>query len=101
MPTGYTSDIEKGITFNEFTMQCARAFGACISMRDDPGDKPIPKEFKPSTYHIEGIKKAKEKMVQLKKMSLETATQEAGKEFTEEAKEETVERRVVCQRWFV
>lgn len=28
MPSGYTCGIEKGITFKEFALGCARAFGA-------------------------------------------------------------------------
>jgi len=39
MPTGYTADLNDGkqVTFQEFTMKCARAFGALIEMRDDLG----------------------------------------------------------------
>jgi hypothetical protein len=53
LPTGYTSDIydNKPVTFREFALQCARNFGALITMRDDPFDAPIPDEFKPSDYH--------------------------------------------------
>ena len=47
-------------------MDCARAFGACIMMRDESVDAPIPEEFKPSTYHIEELEKAKS---DLKKVS--------------------------------
>jgi hypothetical protein len=38
MPTGYTSDIyeNKNVSFESFALQCARAFGSCISQRDDP-----------------------------------------------------------------
>jgi len=38
MPSGFTSDIYDGkkITFKDFTLKCARAFGACIHLRDDP-----------------------------------------------------------------
>jgi hypothetical protein len=36
MPTEYTAKLmEKGQDFDEFVMTCARAFGACILMRDD------------------------------------------------------------------
>lgn len=56
MPTVYTAQIQEGISFEKFVMSCARAFGACITMRDDPADKPIPDEFKPSNYHQKCIK---------------------------------------------
>jgi hypothetical protein len=63
MPTGYTSDIAKGISFEEFALGCARAFGACIDMRDDPMDTPIPEKFEPSSYntrqYYEAVKEKK------------------------------------------
>lgn len=64
MPTGYTSAIKDGITFEEFVMSCARAFGALVTMRDEPHDAKIPKKFEPDDYHtkrlIESEKRAKE-----------------------------------------
>jgi hypothetical protein len=58
MPTGYTAIIEEkeNVTFKEFALCCARAFGACVDMRDEPFDKEIPKEFKPNMYHAEKLK---------------------------------------------
>ena len=43
MPTGYTAGVQDGtITeFSDFAMQCARAFGAHIDMRDEPVDAKI------------------------------------------------------------
>lgn len=35
MPTGYTADIKDGITFRDFALRCARAFGATIMQRDE------------------------------------------------------------------
>lgn len=55
MPTGYTSAIKDGITFETFALQCARAFGALVMMRDDRLDAPIPDEFKPSDYYSNRI----------------------------------------------
>lgn len=58
MPTGYTAELmEKGQSFETFVMGCARAFGACIMMRDNPSDTPIPDEFKPSEYHRNSLDK--------------------------------------------
>jgi hypothetical protein len=55
MPTGYTYPVCEGkITeFPEFAMSCARAFGALITMRDDPMDAPIPEEFAPNTKYYD------------------------------------------------
>ena len=49
MPTGYTANLE-GITFPEFALRCARAFGALIDLRDEPFDAVIPNCIEPSKY---------------------------------------------------
>ena len=62
MPTGYTSDIYNGkdVSFNDFALKCARAFGACIEQRDDdPNDKPKLIEKTKDSYNIEKLKEAK------------------------------------------
>ena len=81
MPTGYTCDIEKGITFQEYAIGCARAFGACIEMRDDPKDKPIPEKFMASDYDLRELKKAQNELVKVKAMSLKRATAMAEDEY--------------------
>lgn len=54
MPTGYTADIKDGISFETYAMNCARAFGACVSLRDKPsGGKVIPDAFEPSDLDVE------------------------------------------------
>lgn len=54
MPTGYTSKIEDGQSFEDFVLGCARAFGACLDQRDDPMfDKPKLREE--SDYHRERL----------------------------------------------
>lgn len=73
MPSGYTSSIQDGITFENFAMKCARSFGACIEMRDDPLDKEIPNGFKPRTYHSKEIKRLKAEAAKIGLMSLEDA----------------------------
>lgn len=85
MPTGYTFNVVDG-TITElkpFALQCARAFGALISMRDDPSDKPIPDEFKPSSYHTEQLELARQKLAELKAMSAEQIAL-AAKVFAEQ-----------------
>lgn len=51
MPTGYTADIPKGISFEQYALNCARAFGALVVLRDEP-NAPIPDSFEPSSYHL-------------------------------------------------
>ncbi len=55
MATGYTYAVVEGriTTFNEFARECARAFGALITMRDDPAGTEIPEEFKPDISHYD------------------------------------------------
>jgi hypothetical protein len=57
MPTGYTGKLHEGEpqTFEEFALSCARAFGALITMRDDPSDAPIPEKFEPDSYYLEAL----------------------------------------------
>jgi len=86
MPVGYTDKIKDGITFEEFVLYCARAFGACITMRDDPADKPIPVKFEPSRYHRDAIAQAKKRLVKLNKTTIEEAEQFALAEYNREKK---------------
>lgn len=52
MPTGYTDGVSSGkvTEFKDYALRCARAFGACIMLRDEPLSSDIP-EFIPSEYH--------------------------------------------------
>ena len=88
MPTGYTLDLYDGkdITFEEFALRCARAFGALISMRDEPIDAPIPERFEPSDYHLKELEKAKKRLKEVKKWNEETAEQEAVRAYQEALK---------------
>ena len=83
MATGYTMAIADGIEFNEFVMQCARAFGALVMMRDDPMDAKIPTEFEPSSYHKNAIEKAEQKLNTAKNMGHETARVFSEIEYSE------------------
>lgn len=71
MPTGYTAAVQDGsITeLPEFAMQCARAFGALVTMRDEPSDAQIPDEFKPSDYHQKALDAAKAELATLNAMT--------------------------------
>lgn len=81
MPTGYTYKIQEGITFREFVLTCAKAFGACAEMRDEPIDKPIPEKFEVDSYHKKELKTAKEKLKYYSNMSLEKAENLAFEEY--------------------
>ncbi len=77
MPTGYTSDIAKGITFKQFALRCARAFGALITMRDEPHDAPIPEKFEQSDYYknkIDATLKEYESLVKMNDEDLQAET---------------------------
>lgn len=80
MPTGYTCDIEKGISFKKYALDCARAFGALVEMRDDSKDTPIPERFEPSDYHTRRLKEAENRMEELSAMSDEKIQAEMKKE---------------------
>lgn len=70
MATGYTAKlVDSGQTFEEFVLTCARAFGACIEMRDEPLSKPIPEKFVPDTYHVKALATAEKEFVQLTDMT--------------------------------
>jgi hypothetical protein len=71
MPTGYTAKVVKGQSFEEFVMGCARAFGALISMRDDPMDAPIPAELPHSAYYLDMIERYTAKLLELRALSSE------------------------------
>lgn len=71
MPTGYTAEVVDGkITdFPAFVMICARAFGALISMRDEPMDAPIPDEIKPSNYYVRKVEDRSRELGAVQKMT--------------------------------
>ena len=84
MPTRYTEAINKGISFEKFVMQCARAMGACITMRDDSFGAEIPERFEPSDYYQKRLKEAKETLKRLQKMSVADAQKQAKAEYKSE-----------------
>lgn len=79
MPTGYTAGVADGevTEFADFAMDCARAFGALITMRDDPKGAPIPDEFKPDSYHQGALDKAKERLAEVQAWDAATADEKA------------------------
>lgn len=60
IPTGYTADIAKDISFREYAISCMKNFGATIVMRDAPIDASITKENISCdiSYYENGLKTA-------------------------------------------
>jgi hypothetical protein len=72
--TGYTYElVDKKLSFLQFAMRCARAFGALIEMRDEDMDAPIPDYFPPSDYHVNGKLEAEKTLARLRSISAEEA----------------------------
>ncbi len=86
MPTGYTDSISKGISFEKFTLNCARAFGALIMMRDEPSDAPFPTEVKPSDYNAKALKKATHRLRELETMKKPAIQAQCEREYQESLK---------------
>lgn len=65
MPTGYTEGVAKGeiSDFSDYALRCARSFGACIMLRDEPLSSEIP-EFEPSDFNAKSLAKAKEELAE-------------------------------------
>jgi len=83
MPTGYTYPVCEGkITeFPDFAMSCARAFGALISMREEPMDAPIPDELIPNVkYYDERIDADLKRMGEVQAMTRAQADEAAAAE---------------------
>ena len=79
MPTGYTSDLYDGDqSFEDFAMSCARAFGALVTMRDEPAGAPIPEEFEPSSYNRDQAQLAREALARIEAWTDEDAERHAA-----------------------
>lgn len=82
MPTGYTQPIADGITFEQFALNCARAFGACITLRDEQGGgEKIPDSFEPSDYHEKALIKARADLAAIQALSPEECESSADHDF--------------------
>lgn len=82
MPTGYTAKIPDGIDFRTYAMDCARAFGACIMLRDEPGGgEAIPDEFEPLDYNRKRIEEATAELSRVLAMTAEERDEAARSEY--------------------
>lgn len=88
MPTGYTAEVVDGkITeFPDFAMTCARAFGALITMRDDPIDAPIPEEFEPDGYYAKWVAEGLKELGDVQAMTDGDANQAAVQAYQDARK---------------
>ena len=86
MPTGYTSFIEEGISFRDFTMKCSRNSDHLIKMRDELLTADIPDKFEPSEYHTKKIGEITEEIVQVNKLTLQDANKKAKQEYDDAVK---------------
>lgn len=70
MPTGYTADIAAGknTTFANFVWNCARNFGACAHVRDEPLSGVRPRPYVPGSYSQEALAEATRRLDELENM---------------------------------
>ena len=89
MPTGYTSDIYNGkkVSFRDYAMYCARAFGALIEMRDSDKDAKIPDKFEPGDHHKKALKESQDKLERVQSISEKEIIAIAKSEYATEVKE--------------
>ena len=75
MPTGYTYKVSEGkiTTLKDYALECARAFGALIHMRDEPMDAPIPDIVPLSKHYYEAVKNAIEELEAFSNVNYEEA----------------------------
>lgn len=89
MPTGYTHCVQDGSVteFREFALRCARGMGACVMLRDDPLDDGIPETLPTEgEYHTAQINELKQRLGELRRMSLADAEKAATKEYDDALK---------------
>ena len=67
MPTGYTAAIKDDISFEDFVLRCARAFGSCVHQIDSNASE-RPKLRTPNEYYKEKLKEAETLLETLNKM---------------------------------
>jgi hypothetical protein len=65
-------------------MQCARAFEACITMRDDDKNAEIPDRFEPSDYSAKELLNAKAELIRLELLTIEHRQSEADAAYDED-----------------
>lgn len=88
MPTGYTNAIANGISFEDFAMNCARAFAACVTLRDeDGGGEVIPDEFKASGHNLARAEAKRAELAELLSLTAEQVAARADARWQEQERE--------------
>ena len=81
MPSAYTSDIAKDISFRQFVLNCARACTPLAFMREEPWGTPIPETKEIDQYYPQRIKETQELLDRISNMTPEECDEEAQKEY--------------------
>jgi hypothetical protein len=81
MPTGYTAPIADGMTFEQYALGCARAFGALVTMRDEPSNAPIPDRFEPDTYYQKSLEASQLELDRVMSLTAAEIVSEAEKSY--------------------
>jgi hypothetical protein len=84
MPTGYTAAIADGITFEQYALICARAFGALVTMRDEPSDATIPDRFEPHDYNQKKLESTHAELNRILAMSPAQVDVERDRDYARE-----------------
>lgn len=93
MPTGYTAGVQDGTitSLREYAILCARAFGACIMLRDDPLSSEIP-QFTIDDHYVSSLEEAQIELLKWEGMPEDQRRQLYERE-TETTRKDTEERR--------
>jgi hypothetical protein len=81
MPTGYTAPIADGMTFEQYALGCARAFGALVTMRDEPSNAPIPERLEPDTYYQRSLEASQLELDRVMSLTASEIVVEAEKSY--------------------
>lgn len=84
MPTGYTAAVQDGEinTLHDYTLRCARAFGALIHMREDPLEKEVPEKLVADTaYDAEKLAEAEGELAAILAMTDEECEEAAAAHY--------------------
>lgn len=83
MPTGYTSSLYDGPqSFRDYALQCARAFGACVELRDEPL-APAPDSLPVYSYHETRLAESRARLAEVEAWTDEQAEAAADAAWAE------------------
>lgn len=85
MPSGYTAPIQDGkITkFKDYALLCARAFGACVTLRDEPNGAASTEIPIDTAYRDEAVRTARKRLTELHEMDHDQIASAAKDAFLE------------------